>query len=94
MGGSPETTTVTFKNQTVVLDAGADCDGNLGAETRVFNGVLHQTVFPDGHYSFEINASGTWALDTYNPSLPDWFGRFTGTTNRSHGRIDRHPARG
>lgn len=74
-GGPPTTTTVTFKNATEVVP-GSDCEGNPGAETHVFNGVLHTTTFPDGHLHVTGTMAGTWALDVTDPSLADYEGRF------------------
>ena len=74
-GGPPTTTTVKFKNETEVVP-GSDCEGNVGTETHVFNGVLHTTEFPDGHSHATGTMAGTWALDVTDPSLPDYEGRF------------------
>jgi hypothetical protein len=74
-GGPTTTTTVTFKDETEVVP-GSDCEGNLGAETHVFNGVLHTTTFPDGHSHVSGTMAGTWSLDVTEPSLPDYEGRF------------------
>jgi hypothetical protein len=74
-GGPPTTTTTTFQNATEVV-AGSDCDGNVGTETHVFNGVLHTTEFADGDQHVTGTMAGTWALDVTDPSLPDYEGRF------------------
>src|SRR5262245_17734950 len=76
-GGPPQTfTQITHKDTQSDVDVNP-CTGDPGIVTTTANSVFHLTQFPDGHGSVTGTTTGTFTFDTFDPSLPDFSGRFT-----------------
>jgi hypothetical protein len=76
-GGKPITFTERMHNVTDTFADVNPCTGDPTTVTIVNNGVLHVTEFADGHVHVTGTFTGTVAIDTTDPSKPDYSGRFT-----------------
>src|SRR5262245_16934694 len=66
-----------MKNATDTFVDVNPCTGDPAEITTVVNAVLHVTEFANGTSHVTGTATGTAEIDTLDPALPDYTGRFT-----------------
>lgn len=71
-------------NETEIVKNGTDsfldvnpCTGDAAQISLVFNSVFHITEFANGTVHVTGTATGTFTVDTLDPTKPDFSGRFT-----------------
>ena len=66
-----------MKNATDTFVDVNPCTGDVAEITTVVNAVFHITEFANGTSHVTGTATGTVEIDTIDPALPDYTGRFT-----------------